>query len=223
MLIAEKQKLIIKKVEPWNSVRVTFNIPKEAAIRLKHLAEQGDQTLRQLGVLAVQIEGDRVISLTIAGKNNETTEVVFHTTGANVSTAGAAGGNSLFDVSGSDEPGPSNVEATRKNIAHYLSQQGGAGNIFDSILNHGDGSDKSHNDPLSIQRPQGQFPFGSLSRSPSGALGIQVPFPAGRSPTGFRSPSACQLQPSFPSPGSGRSHMSPGSPKFATPPPQQVT
>ena len=184
------------------------------------MAEQGDQTLRQLGVLAVQIEGDRVISLTFAGKNNETTEVVFHTTGAHVPSAGTVGANSLFDVSGSDEPGPSNVEATRKNIAHYLSQQGGTCNIFDSILNHGASNEKSHNDPLSIQRPQGQFPFGSPNRSPSGTLGVQVPFPAGRSPTGFPSPSASQLQPNFPSPGSGRSHMSPGSPKFSTPPPQ---
>lgn len=211
--VAEKQRLIIKKVEPWNSVRVTFNIPKEAAIRLKHLAEQGDQTLRQLGVLAVQIEGDRVISLTFAGKNNETTEVVFHTNGPG---AAAAGVNSMFDVSGSDEPGPSNVEATRKNIAHYLSQQGGAGNIFDSILNHGASNEKSHGDPMH----RVQFPFGSPNRSPSGALGVQVPFPAGRSPTSFPSPSTGQLQQSFPSPSSGRSHMSPGSPKFSTTPPQ---
>ena len=206
-------------MEPWNSVRVTFNIPKEAAIRLKNLAEQGDQTLRQLGVLAVQIEGDRVISLTIAGKNNETTEVVFHTAGVGASSGAGAGASSLFDVSGSDEPGPSNVEATRKNIAHYLSQQGGAGNFFESILNHGANSDKAHSDPLSIQRQQAQFPFGSPNRSPSSTVNVQVPFPTGRSPTGFPSPSASQLQQNFPSPGSGRNHVSPGSPKFSTPPP----
>ena len=209
-------------MEPWNSVRVTFNIPKEAAIRLKHLAEQGDQTLRQLGVLAVQIEGDRVISLTFAGKNNETTEVVFHTSGAGVPSGAGPGAPSLFDVSGSDEPGPSNVEATRKNIAQYLSQQGGAGNLFESILNHGANGDKTHGDPLSIQRQQAQFPFSSPNRSPSGTVNVQVPFPPGRNPTGFPSPSASQLQQNFPSPGAGRSHVSPGSPKFSTPPPPQV-
>ena len=116
-------------------MRVTFNIPKEAAVRLKQLAEQGDQTLRELGVLAVQIEGDRHISLTIAGKNNETTELVFRTP-----AVAAVGPTSVFDMSSSDEmnlPGPSNVEATRKNIAQYLSQQGaGAGSsIFDSLFN----------------------------------------------------------------------------------------
>jgi hypothetical protein len=53
-LFTDKRKLILKKVEPWNSVRVTFNIPREAAWRLKQLAQQGNVTLRQLGVLAVQ-------------------------------------------------------------------------------------------------------------------------------------------------------------------------
>lgn len=198
-------------------MRVTFNIPKEAAIRLKHLAEQGDQTLRQLGVLAVQIEGDRVISLTIAGKNNETTELVFQTAGPGASAAvGAGGASSMFDVSGPDEPGPSNVEATRKNIAQYLRAGGAGGNIFDSILNSGANSDKTHNDPLLLQRTPGQFPFGSPNRSPSG---VQIPFPAGRSPTNFPPSSAGQLQQSYPSPTS-RSHASPGSPKFPNPSPQ---
>lgn len=41
-------------------MRVTFTIPKEAAVRLRQLAQQGNATLLQLGILSVQVEGDEV-------------------------------------------------------------------------------------------------------------------------------------------------------------------
>lgn len=120
LLSTDKRKLILKKVEPWNSVKVTFNIPLEAATRLKQLAQQGDATLKQLGVLAVQLEGDQIISLTIAGRNNEHTKLIFKT--ANETVNGAA---SVFNKGPSlgqpgDFNGPGTSEASRKNIADYL-------------------------------------------------------------------------------------------------------
>lgn len=53
----------VSKSEHWNSVRVTFNIPKDAARRLRRLAESADPSLRDLGITSVQFDGDQVCPL----------------------------------------------------------------------------------------------------------------------------------------------------------------
>lgn len=174
--ITDKKKLILKKVEPWNSVRVTFKIPREAASRLKQLAQQGNATLRELGVLAVKIE-DQNISLTIAGRNNERTQLVFRTgdtVQATTPSVSVYNTNSpSLDVLGPQGPGPSHVDVTSKNIADYLRQQGPSMLQLDSIFNqqardrHIEGTNMKVNNLLSDHGIGQQRTFQQTASQPS--------------------------------------------------------
>lgn len=115
----------MKKVEPWNSVRVTFKIPREAAVRLKQLAQQGSTRLKELGVLAVQIQ-DQNISLTIAGKNNEHTQLVFRTAEATPPTGPSVSvhrtNSPALEGLGSHGVGPGSCQLDKNLTDLYLRQ-----------------------------------------------------------------------------------------------------
>jgi len=70
LLHTGRRRFALKKVQPWNSIKVTFDIPKEAADRLRLLAIEGNIRLIDLGIISVEIVGQ---SNTIPVNNPSTT------------------------------------------------------------------------------------------------------------------------------------------------------